>query len=51
MQRPKRNRPPVGTYAEDFPPMPAHDTSDDSESADDYFDSEDTEVFVEDRYK
>ena len=41
MERPKRSRPPVDSYAEDFPPVTSLDTSDDSESADDYFDSED----------
>ena len=51
MERPKRSRPPVGSYAEDFPPVTSLDTSDDSESADDYFDSEDDNIVVEDRYE
>ena len=51
MQRSKRSRPPVGTYAEDFPDCPTPDTSDGSSSDDDCFSSEEADVVVEDRYK
>ena len=51
MQRPKRSRPPVGTYADNLSDLVTPDTSDDSSSDDDYFSSEEADIVVEDRYK
>ena len=53
MHRPKRSRPPIGTYEDEdsTPGLSDIETSDDSSESDDYFDSEEGGVDVEDRYK
>ena len=52
MHRPKRSRPPIDTYEDEdsTPELSDIETSDDSSESDDYFDSEEGEVDVEDRY-
>ena len=53
MHRLKRIRPTIETYEDEdsTPELSYIETSEDSSESDDYFDSEEGEVDVEDRYK